>query len=115
MSDEPDYEVVTGGSEIKAPNKGRFVKGDPRIRPGKKGKSGRRKDVVRERLIADFEKVAPMLLETALDKQQEMKDRLNAANLIGRYGIGTQQDQDIVERRSLIVGDEPTENGKEAE
>ena len=60
-------------------------------KPGNRGGTGRPPSVIRERCRGSFEDRIVVLEEIADDAKTSAGDRIRALDLLGKYGLGTQQ------------------------
>ena len=60
-------------------------------KPGNRGGTGRPPSVIRERCRGSFEDRIVVLEEIADDAKANAGDRIRALDLLGQYGLGTQQ------------------------
>ena len=119
-SAEPDFEVIpvtdqpSSNSGANSGPKGGFKKGyDPRRATGKS--TGRPKDALRAALVGDFEARRHILTAFADNPALSPTERMKAMDLIGKYGPGTQQDNEVKVDRLLIVDDDPSDKNEQVE
>jgi hypothetical protein len=96
-------------SEIVHPKPDR-IPGHPNLKRGGTTSGGRKRSIVRDKALKGFEAALPWLVDVARGKVHlQAKDRLQAIQLLARYGLGDRAEEDEMmqsgsQLNALIVG-----------